>query len=930
MLTTVRNWAALVAVWLAALATGWATHNRAGEITYEQIGPLTIRAKITTYTKISGQSIHADRSELTLHWGDGTEDVVPRTSNVLVHPDIQRNEYVYDHTYPGANNGQPYVMYMQDPNRNQNILNINGGNSVDIEFYLQTEVFLLATSIYGFNNSPILLEPPIDFGVKGQIFQHTPNGYDPDGDSIAYELIVPARDQGTPVPNYQVVSDIVPGPNNQYTFDVHTGLFTWTTPQKEGEYNIAILVKSYRNGLYLGGIVRDIQIEIRNSLNTPPIIEAPEEICVWAGELIEFDVTAYDNDIPTQQVTLTATGGPFQVPISPATFSGSPTGNPVVRPFRWQTQCVHIQAQPYQVVFKARDTLFSSNPAQEASLATFKVLTIRVLAPPPQNVQATVVGSTATITWDAPYVCEGAPGFFGFTVWRKPMCDPFIPDSCEVGLAGHGYTQINIGNLVTTPTGGQYVYVDNTIEQGMMYSYRILGSFGTPIYNGSGSIINFHSPTSSVPSEEVCIESARDLPLITNVDVTATDPATGSMFVQWSRPDPTELDTTQNLPPYRYELYRTTGQSGTGFGTTPIFTSPNYASFSAAIDTFFTDTNLNTEAEAYSYRVAFYTNGDLLGNTDAASSIFLQVASTDATNNLTWTENVPWMNPRYVVYEETPVGSGAFTVLDTVETQAYSHTGLTNGSQYCYMVKGIGTYNMGGVLDPLLNRSQVACGIPLDTVAPCPPMGLVQIEGCQNVPDNTPMADLFNTIAWNNSPQDCANDVARFRVYFAPYCNGQYILIGESQGLNDTFLIHQPSVDNLAGCYYVTAIDSIEVNGGGNESAPGNVVQTDNCPIYNLPNVFTPNSDNRNDFFTPFKPYRYIQAVDFKVYNRWGQVIFESTDPNIGWDGRDAQTGKLVIEGVYYYTCIVTENRLQPQVYPLKGYIHVMYGGGTN
>ncbi|MBT8218631.1 MAG: hypothetical protein KJP00_02320, partial [Bacteroidia bacterium] len=59
-----------------------ATHNRAGEITYVQIGPLTIRATITTYTKAS--SIQADQDSLELCWGDGTCQQVLRTNGPIV------------------------------------------------------------------------------------------------------------------------------------------------------------------------------------------------------------------------------------------------------------------------------------------------------------------------------------------------------------------------------------------------------------------------------------------------------------------------------------------------------------------------------------------------------------------------------------------------------------------------------------------------------------------------------------------------------------------------------------------------------------------------------------------------------------------------------------------------------------------------------
>lgn len=922
----------------------WATHNRSGEMTYRQIGQNTIELTITTYTKTSGQSAQADRDRLTVNWGDGSvEEEILRVNMTTVFNDIQENVYVGTHAYPGANPvpGQPYVISMQDPNRNDNILNINGGASVNVPFYLQTEVFLFNPSFFGFNSSPILLEKPVDFGVVGQIFQHTPNGYDPDGDSIAYELVTPLQDRGVNVPGYQLVTDISPGANNQYSFDVNTGLFTWNAPQQEGEYNIAILVKSYRNGQYLGGIIRDIQIKIESAINRPPQLDVIEEICVEAGTLIEFDVEAWDQDLPLQIVTLTATGGPLSPTItSPATFSNvsgtAPTGFPLSSTFRWQTVCEHVQEQPWQVVFKAKDDY--TQGGVNASLATFKVVRIKVIAPPPQNLQATVSSNAATLTWDAPYLCENAVNFFGFTVWRKIGCDNFIPDSCEIGLASRGYTQINTG-YVTTASGGSYTYVDNTIQNGTSYSYRILGEFATPIYY-NGNITNYHSPVSGKTSNEVCIETREDLPTIINVDVNVTDVATGEIFVRWTKPIAAELDTVLNPPPYRYELYQSDDMNGNNFGATPIFSSPTYSAFYLANDTFFTATGLNTQDNPYSYRIMFFAGTDTIGTTKNASSVFLNVASTNQQNNLTWTENVPWQNTAYVVYQELPLGSNTYVILDTVSSNAYNHMGLTNGDEYCYRVMSIGSYNTNHTPDSLFNKSQKACGTPLDTIAPCPPdpSAIVAISSCTSVQDDSNDPDrlpcqgnitspefLYNTIRWSNNTDSCANDVARFKVYFAPYCNGNYTLVYESQGLTDTSFTHVPSPTNLAGCYYITSVDSIEVNGGGNESDPSNVIRTDNCPFYDLPNTFTPNGDGANDLFTPCLLYRYINKVDFKVTNRWGQLVFETDDPAINWDGKDQNTGQDLPEGVYFYTCNVEQNCMSCEaIKPLKGYIHII------
>ena len=82
-------------------------------------------------------------------------------------------------------------------------------------------------------------------------------------------------------------------------------------------------------------------------------------------------------------------------------------------------------------------------------------------------------------------------------------------------------------------------------------------------------------------------------------------------------------------------------------------------------------------------------------------------------------------------------------------------------------------------------------------------------------------------------------------------------------------------------------------------------VKPDVCPVeLKLPNVFSPNGDGKNDFFTPISPGKY-GVYDFdkffiKIYNRWGELIFESTDPYFKWNGTNAQ-GKPMSDGVYYY-----------------------------
>jgi gliding motility-associated-like protein len=76
-------------------------------------------------------------------------------------------------------------------------------------------------------------------------------------------------------------------------------------------------------------------------------------------------------------------------------------------------------------------------------------------------------------------------------------------------------------------------------------------------------------------------------------------------------------------------------------------------------------------------------------------------------------------------------------------------------------------------------------------------------------------------------------------------------------------------------------------------------VIVENCPfdIY-LPNAFSPNGDGHNDWFGV--PYRSnVSAYQLTIYNRWGNLLYESNDPNPGWDGY--YKGGTCPEGVYVY-----------------------------
>ncbi|MFN5635576.1 MAG: gliding motility-associated C-terminal domain-containing protein [Flavobacteriia bacterium] len=70
-----------------------------------------------------------------------------------------------------------------------------------------------------------------------------------------------------------------------------------------------------------------------------------------------------------------------------------------------------------------------------------------------------------------------------------------------------------------------------------------------------------------------------------------------------------------------------------------------------------------------------------------------------------------------------------------------------------------------------------------------------------------------------------------------------------------------------------------------------------------VPNVFSPNDDDVNDIF--FLQHLYTEEIYIVILNRWGDVVFETTDPDPQWNGT-TPNGNKVTDGVYFYKYVAT------------------------
>jgi len=893
----------LAACFLASAGSLLATHNRAGEITYKQTGPLTIEVTITTYTKSS--SVAADRDSLEFFWGDNSRNFIKRDNNRTRFEanDVRVNYYVGRHTYPGP---ATYTMYLTDPNRIGSILNINYPNSIDIPFFLSTTFTLLNQQFQGPNNSVILLQPPLDMACVGKKFTHNPNAFDPDGDSLRYELTTPLQAMNTPVPGYKYPDQIVTGPDNQISINSVTGEVIWDSPKVQGEYNIAIRILEYRQGKLINVVLRDMQILVRDCENNPPVIIAPEEICIVAGDKLELKLKILDSD-PGQLVGIFATGGPL-IFNEPAIFEapGQFTTSPATARIIWQTNCSHISPNYYQIVVRALDNFFGDS----SGLATLKTIRIKVVGPPPKNLTAESKQNSIKLLWDTPYLCaqQKPERFLGFSVWRRPRSLPLQQDTCQPGLTGKGYTKIAVG--IKSFDGSSYTFEDLNVNKGQTYCYRVLPEFA--LLNESGVP---YAKIEGMHSDEICTQVSRILPLWTRISVSGTDAVAGTMEVRWTKPLLNEVDAALFPPPYQFKFFRKKGAGAFSELPQRDITVSNLATFT---DTTFEDTALETKDFSYSYKIIFLSQGKEIGTNAEASSIYLVLQPSDQKMKLSWSFEVPWTNTQFDIYRKTE--NTNFEKIVQTNLTTYTDENLVNGKNYCYYIRAIGTYGLSSIEDPLINVSQQVCNIPVDNVPPCNPIPEL-INICDKISVNAPVEDLINELIWNDISKTCpelAKDLKSYRIYFSPDKIGPFELLDEVQG-NQLNYFHKPG-KGLAGCYQVTSVDT-----SGNESIATEFKCIENCPLYVLPNTFTPNNDGSNDLFVPRANF-FVEKIDLKIFNQWGNKVFETEDPQINWDGQNFQKEPLA-DGVYHYVCRLFVENLENELTEFKvlsGFIQII------
>ncbi|MGM0409107.1 MAG: gliding motility-associated C-terminal domain-containing protein, partial [Bacteroidota bacterium] len=204
---------------------------------------------------------------------------------------------------------------------------------------------------------------------------------------------------------------------------------------------------------------------------------------------------------------------------------------------------------------------------------------------------------------------------------------------------------------------------------------------------------------------------------------------------------------------------------------------------------------------------------------------------------------------------------------------------------------------------------------------------LVAINNCGNI---TTQSDIINNIrleienddynnllSWNYHKESSLVD-ASYEIYRIAGNSDPEFVRSYSNHYNYSDNIESFQGDGLYGqfCYFIRATEA-----GASEFSQSNTACVYLEPKIFTPEAFTPNEDGKNDVF---KPVFSFLPVDYQliIYNRWSNIVFETNDPNLGWNGKESN-GKQAPTGTYiYYIKIKTPGN---QIVEKRGNITVFY-----
>ncbi len=181
--------------------------------------------------------------------------------------------------------------------------------------------------------------------------------------------------------------------------------------------------------------------------------------------------------------------------------------------------------------------------------------------------------------------------------------------------------------------------------------------------------------------------------------------------------------------------------------------------------------------------------------------------------------------------------------------------------------------------------------IAVQTIDICSNESGLKLTGTSITLSATILQNKDTELKWNNF----TGWLDGFQDYYLTIKNLEGVLLDSVSTGGDTFYTFPIAEQNeqtlLFTVWAIPVTDGIEFT-------RSNVVEVEREPVISLPNSFTPNGDGLNDIF--IIGGKFIKSYEMQVFNRWGEVLFQTTNLENGWDGTSKEE-KLSVGNYTYW-----------------------------
>lgn len=556
-------------------------------------------------------------------------------------------------TLSGVPPASGWVFTYQNFARNGNIVNLVDPDTKGMT--LTSKMFAIPNSATGcIDNSPQFLQDPYFVSCAGDPYSYNMNAVDPDLDSMSVVFSTPLdhfpaqtyNPPSTPAlllyePGFSANSPtpstaMNPG-NIPCALNPSSGQLTFLS-NNSGTYAVKVVARSYRNGVLIAEVDREIQLIVMNcaGTNSPPDIVGPFgglfETTINAGDLVNFTLTATDVELlqngSPQSNHLSASGLMFGTNFT--STSGCATGpcatlnaTPIITMtqgvsanFSWQTDCDHLVTTyngtedfiPFHFVFKVQDD-YCPVPKVTYATITINVQNPGIIEAPAINCMQSDATGDVTISWDA--VADPNGTFSEYQIF-----------TVENGLVG------------TVPAIGTTSFVDPGVTQQFHYFVGVAAGC-------DGNALRFSDT-------------------ISNIFLDVVNPANGTAVLNWNDPINPALPGMNDY----YHIYREYP-----LGTWNLYDSVSYGTHFYVDTIDICDVFLNYQIVLPNQPCAFTSNidGDQFEDMITPDIPIISVVTIDTLTggvNLSWNQNAQEDTYGYVIY--TTDAFGNVVELDTV------------------------------------------------------------------------------------------------------------------------------------------------------------------------------------------------------------------------------------------------------------------------